>query len=580
MRLNDLTVRTRLIGGFIVVAMLTVAVGVFSIFSMINIANRQIEIGNMTTDYAYFPLEMIRNAISLRETMIRYGLDMLLQEQEANHPIENVDVFIQTIQGIRASTMAVMGRIKELPIRPVTRDILDNSVDVKRQAFVAAQEAWFVLVRDPNVLGYDMFQQEYDTLVAAADDFVNSIQPLVEALNEGVAIQVANANAYQAQTIMIVIIVLVVSVILAIIIGLLISNSITKPVGMVKLALQMLSEGDLAINEIPLQEREKITNGKDEISEMGQALTKLFDVLNDVMTAVKSGAEQVSSGAAQISSTSQTVSSGASEQAASTEEMSSTMEEMASNIRQNADNASHTGSLAMKSVEDSKRGGDAVSQTVAAMREIASKINIIEDIASQTNLLALNAAIEAARAGDAGRGFAVVASEVRKLAERSQISAAEISELSTKSVNIAEEAGRLITQIVPDIGKTAELIEEIASASKEQDVGAQQINKAIMQLDTVVQQNASASEELAAMAEEMTTHSAGLLENVSFFRMSDDTGNAGKRKAPAKKLPPPARTNASPAKPAAAKPAAAKPAARNDNYNSPNSISDSDFEEF
>jgi methyl-accepting chemotaxis protein len=314
-------------------------------------------------------------------------------------------------------------------------------------------------------------------------------------------------------------------------------NTVTKPIAAMKYAFTLLAEGDLILDSIPVEQRERINSGNDEIAEMGTALAKLVEVLNDVMSSVQNGARQVSSGAAQISSTSQTVSSGASEQAASTEEMSSTMEEMASNIRQNADNASHTGSIAMRTVEESKRGGEAVSQTVSAMKEIASKIGIIEDIASQTNLLALNAAIEAARAGEAGKGFAVVASEVRKLAERSQISAAEISELSIKSVTIAEEAGKLITQIVPDIGKTAELIEEIASASKEQDVGAQQINKAIMQLDTVVQQNASASEELAAMAEEMTTHSAALLENVSFFRMSGDAGNGGKKKASAKKLP-------------------------------------------
>jgi methyl-accepting chemotaxis protein len=512
MNLNNLTVRTRLIGGFIITALITVVVGLFSIYSMISIANKQSEIGSLSKDFAYYPLQAVRYGESTRETIMQYGLNLLLNKAQ------DYNAFTAEFEKLRADTLAAIDAVGNLPIDPESQKALDN-VRTMRTNFRTAQTAWLALVEDPNMTGMDMFQKEYDDLVRTANDFVTSFTPLTAALDKEIAVQVAAANKSQSDMILIVVIVLIAAVIIAIVIGIVISNSITKPVAVVQKALQLLSEGDLVLNEISAAQKQGITSGKDEISEMGRAMDKLLGVLNDVMEAVQTGAEQVSSGAAQISSTSQSVSSGASEQAASTEEMSSTMEEMASNIRQNADNASHTGSIAMKTVEDSKRGGEAVNQTVAAMKEIASKISIIEDIATQTNLLALNAAIEAARAGEAGKGFAVVASEVRKLAERSQISAAEISELSTKSVGIAEEAGKLITQIVPDIGKTAELVEEIASASKEQDVGAQQINKAIMQLDTVVQQNASASEELAAMAEELTTHSAGLLENVSFFRM-------------------------------------------------------------
>ena len=106
------------------------------------------------------------------------------------------------------------------------------------------------------------------------------------------------------------------------------------------------------------------------------------------------------------------------------------------------------------------------------MKDIAQKISIVEEIARQTNLLALNAAIEAARAGEHGKGFAVVASEVRKLAERSQVAAAEISTLSNTSVEVAERAGAMLTRLVPDIQKTAELVQEITASSKEQASGA------------------------------------------------------------------------------------------------------------
>ena len=136
-------------------------------------------------------------------------------------------------------------------------------------------------------------------------------------------------------------------------------------------------------------------------------------------------------------------------------------------------------------------------------------------------LLALNAAIEAARAGEHGKGFAVVAAEVRKLAERSQKAAGEINQLSGTTVKVSERAGEMLSKLVPDIQRTAELVQEIAAASKEQDVGAEQINKALMQLEKVIQQNASASEEMASTTEQLSSQSEQLVSALSFFRTTE-----------------------------------------------------------
>jgi methyl-accepting chemotaxis protein len=256
-----------------------------------------------------------------------------------------------------------------------------------------------------------------------------------------------------------------------------------------------------------------------------QALSAMVEGLTRTVTDIRSIAGEVSSASQAISSASVQVSNGATAQAASAEEASSSMEEMVSNIKQNADNAQQTDKIATKSAKDAQESGKCVLEAVSAMKEIASKISIIEEIARQTNLLALNAAIEAARAGEHGKGFAVVAAEVRKLAERSQKAAGEINLLSGTTVKVSEKAGDMLDKLVPDIQSTAELVQEITAASKEQDTGSEQINKALQQLEKVIQQNASAAEEMASTTEELTGQSDQLISALGFFK-TGDTGQA------------------------------------------------------
>lgn len=259
---------------------------------------------------------------------------------------------------------------------------------------------------------------------------------------------------------------------------------------------------------------------RNEIGLLAQSFSDMQKNLSEIVGIVQASALNVSGGSRQMSESAQMISQGATEQAASTEEVSSSMEEMAGTIRQITDNASTTEAISRKAAADAEEGAIAVGKAVGAMKEIASKINIIEEIARQTNLLALNAAIEAARAGEAGKGFAVVASEVRKLAERSQTAASEILTLSHESTGISELAGKKIALLVPDILKTADLVAEISAASREENTGAEQVVKAITQLDKVTQQNASASEEMASMAEELSSQADQLSEAIAFFKLT------------------------------------------------------------
>ena len=250
------------------------------------------------------------------------------------------------------------------------------------------------------------------------------------------------------------------------------------------------------------------------------AMQTMVSKLSQIISEVRGATEALSNAASEVSITAQSISQTTNEQAASVEETSASIEQMSASINQNTDNAKVTDTMAAQAAKQATDGGVAVKETVAAMKQIAGKIGIIDDIAYQTNLLALNAAIEAARAGEHGKGFAVVAAEVRKLAERSQVAAQEISELAGGSVEKAESAGQLLDAIVPAIGKTSGLVQEIAAASSEQSSGIGQVNTAMNQLNQITQQNASASEELAATAEEMSGQAAQLQQVMGFFKVS------------------------------------------------------------
>ena len=288
-----------------------------------------------------------------------------------------------------------------------------------------------------------------------------------------------------------------------------------------------IADGSLDV-DVP----ERFLGKQDEIGELARALQAMVDNLERTISSIRGATEEIAAGSEELASSSQAVSDGATTQAAGVEEVSSSVEQMTSSIRSNAENADQTRTIARQAAQDAAAGGEAVSRTVTAMREIADKISIVEEIARQTNLLALNAAIEAARAGEHGKGFAVVAAEVRKLAERSGMAAAEISELSANSVKVAEKAGGLLEKILPDINHTAELIQEIAAASNEQNAGAVQINDAIQQLDGIIQTNASASEEIAGTSEELAGQSESLRQAVGFFTMRDDPALGRPRSGP------------------------------------------------
>jgi methyl-accepting chemotaxis protein len=349
-------------------------------------------------------------------------------------------------------------------------------------------------------------RKAFNEALASADRYIDQVQTHLKESQEA-----AIATYAEAKTMLIGVIAvsILVSILAAAWIAISISRGLAKAIDLAT----AVAGGDLS-------QTVKVTTN-DEVADMVGALNAMTEKLRSVVSEASAASDHVASGSQQLSSTAEDLSQGATEQAASAEEASASMEQMASNIKQNADNAAQTEKIAKQSSIDAQASGEAVSRAVIAMQTIAEKINIVQEIARQTDLLALNAAVEAARAGEHGRGFAVVASEVRKLAERSQTAAAEISTVSSQTVKAAQEAGAMLTRLVPDIKKTAELVAEISASCREQDVGGDQINQAIQQLDKVTQRNAAASEQMSATAEELAAQSEQLQANIAFFRLAD-----------------------------------------------------------
>ena len=309
--------------------------------------------------------------------------------------------------------------------------------------------------------------------------------------------------------------ILIISALVVILLGIfllyIITQSITIPIYRGIEVAHLISEGDLT--------QKLDISRKDEIGMLAEALNKVSMNLRSMIGHLVENAHLIEESSSKLLESANEISDGAKQQASAAEEISSSMEQMYANIQQNTENARETQKIAEISVKEVNKSKESFRLATKSLGDITEKVSMINDIAFQTNILALNAAIEAARAGEQGKGFAVVAGEVKKLADKSRDATKEINDVSQATIIMSKTARRELETLVPEIEKTAALINEITEANLEQSSSVEHINNAMQQLNTVIQNNAQRSDELAASSKDLSRQSEELSSLISSFQV-------------------------------------------------------------
>jgi methyl-accepting chemotaxis protein len=289
---------------------------------------------------------------------------------------------------------------------------------------------------------------------------------------------------------------------------------IKKPLNKTITELEKVSKGDLSI-----QIDEKLKSRGDELGAIARSVDELTNNFEKIIDGMRLSAENITRMGEQIKQASSDMAHSAALQAGNLEEISTTMEEITETIESSYKNAQETSSIAGEANHGVKMGSDSAGKALNSLKLIIEKIKVIDDIAYQTNILALNAGVEAARAGDAGKGFTVVAREVRSLSEQSKQAAVEISAVSRNSSVLSANAMKLLTEIVPKMEQTTMLIQQIASATQEQNIGVSQINFAIQDLNDTTQRNATNAEEMANSSFTLADEASRMNKLIQFFKL-------------------------------------------------------------